>query len=113
MNSEIEKIFGYVLLCIGLFCILFSFRSMYDVFTNKTDPPEIFQLQSVSFSASSGIADQSTSITMALDPQMRKVVNVFLYYLFMFFILMAGSKVSGLGIQFIKDVKVTPTKEEA
>ena len=106
MDVDTEKIFGYVLLGIGLVCILLAFNSMRNVFIGLTLPPEIFQLKSLSFSASQGPDNPPTAINMALDPEVRKITNMFLYYLFMFFIVLVGSKVSSLGIQLIKEIKV-------
>lgn len=106
MSSAIEKMFGYVLLCVGLGCILFSFYSMHKVFTNAANPPEIFQLQSLSLSTSISANSQPVLMNIPLDSEVRKVVNMFIYYLFMLFILMAGSAVSGLGIQLIKEITV-------
>jgi len=106
MSSDMEKIFGYILLCIGLICISFAFYSMYNVFTNLTPPPEIFKMKSLSFSISAGVANPSTVTDIALDPEVRKIVNMSLYYLFMLFIVMVGSKISSLGIQLIKEIKV-------
>jgi hypothetical protein len=102
MNSDTEKIFGYVLFCIGLICILFAFYSMYNVFTNATNPPEMFQMQSLSFSVSSGVDSQPTLVKITVDSELRKIVNIFLYYLFMLFIVMIGSAISNLGIQFTR-----------
>jgi len=106
MNSNTEKILGYVLFCIGLFCIAFAFYSMYNVFTNLIQPPEIFKMKSLSFSLSAGAANPSTVMDIALDSEVRKIVNMFIYYLFMLFIVMVGSKISSLGIQFVKEIKV-------
>ena len=106
MSRDTEKIIGYALFCIGLGCILFAFYSLYGVFTNAANPPEIFKMQNLSFSVSSGAVNQSTSVTVPLDSESRKTVNVFFYYLFMLFIVMVGSQISSLGIQFIKEIKV-------
>ena len=101
-----EKFLGYILFFIGLICILFAFHAMHNVFTNAAQPPEIFQMQNLNLSASSGAGSQPTQIQIALDPELRKIVNVFLYYLFMIFMVIMGSKISSLGIQLTKEIKV-------
>jgi hypothetical protein len=107
MGSDTEKTFGYVMFCIGLICILFAFYSMCNVFKNTANPPEIFQMQSLSLSVSSGAdSSQPTLIKITLDSESRKIVNVFLYYLFMLFIVIVGSIISGLGVQFIRKITV-------
>lgn len=106
MNSNTEKMFGYALFWIGLICIAFAFYSMYNVFTNLSQPPEIFKMKSLSLSVSAGAVNPSSVVDIALDSEVRKIVNMFLYYLFMLFIVLVGSKISSLGIQFIKEIKV-------
>ncbi|MDP2831324.1 MAG: hypothetical protein Q8O02_03665 [Candidatus Omnitrophota bacterium] len=106
MSSDTEKIFGYVLLCIGLVCIAFAFFSMYSVFTGVANPPEIFKMQSLSFNVSSGGGSQPMAMNISLDTEARKIGSMFLYYLFMLFIVIVGSKISSLGAQFIKEIKV-------
>lgn len=106
MGLIIEKIFGYILLCIGLACILFASFSMYHVFTDVSTPPEIFRLESVSLTTTPSGTSQSTAITIPFDPEARKIVNMFLYYLLMLFMVIVGGKISSLGIQFIKEVKI-------
>jgi len=105
MALKTEKTLGYILFFIGLICIFFAFRSMQDVFSKETNPPEIFQLKSLDFSVSAGADIPPTAVRVTLDSEIRKTVNIFLYYLFMLFIIMVGGKVSSLGIQLIKEIK--------
>ncbi len=42
MNWDTKKIFGYFLVCIGLIAIVFALYSVYNVFLNAVNPPEIF-----------------------------------------------------------------------
>jgi hypothetical protein len=79
---------------------------MYNVFTNLTQPPEIFKMKSLSFSVSAGAVNPSAAVDIALDPEVRKIVNLSLYYLFMLFIVVVGSKIGSLGIQLIKEISV-------
>lgn len=106
MSSDAEKISGYTLLCVGLVCILFALFSVYNVFTDSAKPPTIFKMQKLSFTTSAGPENQPMMISIPLGQDARKIVNVFLYYLFMLFIVTVGSRLSSLGIQFIKEIKV-------
>lgn len=106
MSSDAEKIFGYTLFCVGLVCILFALFSIYNVFTDSAKPPTIFKMQKLSFTTSAGRDSPPMEINMPLDSDARKIVNVFLYYLFMLFIVTVGSRLSSLGVQFIKEIKV-------
>ena len=104
MNKE--KMFGYILLCIGLICIIFALFCVYKVFTKAAKPPEIFQMQTFTFFASSETGISRTEFTIPLDPEVREIVNLLLYYLFMFFIAVVGARLCSLGIQFIKEIKI-------
>lgn len=103
MKADTERIFGYSLLWLGLACIAFALYSAYTVFTNAANPPDLFQMKSLSFSLGPGKGNEPTEITVALNPELRRTANVFLYYLFMLFIIGAGSAISGMGIKLIKD----------
>lgn len=105
MSSKTEKISGYILLFVGIICIFIAFRSMQDIFNQETNPPEIFQTKSLSFTLSGGEAVGSTSVKVSLDSDIRKTVNICLYYMFMFFVVIIGGRISSLGIQLIKEGK--------
>ncbi len=111
MGIDTEKVFGYFLFSIGLICIAFAFYSTYSVFTDAAKPPEIFQLKSLAFSVNPGEGKAQMEVAVSLDPEARKVANIFLYYIFMLFILAMGSKIASLGIQFIREIKVAMKKE--
>lgn len=105
MSLFFERILGYSLLCVGLACIVFAFFSMHSVLTDQAKPPEIFQTQSLTLTTSPGTS-QPTVVTIAIDPDIRKIVNIFLYNLLMFFLVMVGGKMGSLGIQLIKEIKI-------
>jgi len=105
MILHVEKIFGYILLGLGLVCILFAFLSMYNVFTDVSSPPEIFKMQSLSLTTTPSGSSEPGVISISLDPQARKIVDMFLYYLLMIFVVIIGGKLSSLGIQLIKELK--------
>lgn len=112
MGLDIRKIFGYLLVGIGLICMVFSFLSVRDVFTNTTKPPEIFQLNNLAFSLNSGGAGTSMEVTIPLNSEVRKIVNMLLYYMFMLFILAVGGRICTLGTQFIREIKIEMKNEE-
>jgi len=105
MAATLHKSFGYVLLCVGLICIFFAFRSMQDIFNQEINPPDIFQMKTLQFSVSGSADIPSTAISVTMDPQIRKTVNILLYCVFLLFILTLGGKLSSLGIQLIKEKK--------
>jgi uncharacterized membrane protein YwzB len=111
MALRTQKSLGYILLFVGLICIFIAFRSMQDIFNQETYPPEIFQTKSVSFSMSGDAGVPPTTIKVALDSDIRKTVNICLYYMFMFLVVIIGGRVSSLGIQLIKEKKQPKAKE--
>lgn len=106
MALFIERFLGYVLVCVGLLCIVFAVFSMHSVFTDARTPPEIFKLERLSFSATPSGAAQPTKMDIPINVDTRKIVNMGLYYLLMLFMVIVGGRVSSLGVQFIKEVKV-------
>ena len=95
MSLHVEKIFGYILLSIGLACILFAFFSMYNV----------FKMQSLSLTTTPSGSSEPVVMSISLDSEARKIVNMFLYYLLMIFIVLMGAKISSLGILLTKEIK--------
>jgi len=106
MDRGHEVILGYILLCIGLICMAFALLCAYQVFTNAKSPPEIFQMESAAFSFSPYSNAPAVETKFFLDPSIKTVVNMLLYYMLMFFILSAGAKISSLGIQLLRRIKV-------
>jgi hypothetical protein len=106
MDRGHEVILGYVLLCIGLTCMAFALLCAYQIFTNVKSPPEIFQMESAVFSVSPYSNAPAVETKILLDPSIKTIVNMLLYYMLMFFILSAGAKLSALGIQLLRRIKV-------
>lgn len=103
MTLKVVKTFGYVLLFIGLISIFIAFRSMQDIFNSETNPPAIFQAQSLTFSVSAQANVPATQVEVTLTPDIRKTVNILLYLLFMVFVVVVGGKISSLGLGLIKE----------
>lgn len=111
MDINIRKLIGYIFLCAGFICILFAFYSMYEAFTNAAKPPELFKLNSLTFMVNAAQAQGPTEVTMPLDAQMQKLINLFLYYMYMFFVLAAGSRIGALGIELTREIKAVVKQE--
>lgn len=106
MDSFLQKAFGYILLMAGLICILFTVFSIHQVFTNTLEPPDIFKMNSFSFTTASDQDKPAMQFTIPLKTEVRKIVNMLLFYMLMLFIVTVGAKVGSLGIQLIKDIKI-------
>lgn len=104
MELDMRKIIGYALVFVGVAFMILAFYSIYNVFTNAAKPPELFQAKSFTFSVK--MEGRLTEANLSLDYELRKAVNAVLFYLFMLFILMFGSRISTLGTQFIRELKI-------
>ena len=116
-----NKIFGIVLLIIGLFIIFWGLYSSYNIFTNKTAPPQVFSATKISqnkLSAPIKIAPQKLSpeqiqknIQKAIQNQLlenlppdffSKLLNLMSWSIFVWILILGGSRIAGLGIKLIK-----------
>lgn len=102
---ETEKIIGNVLLGVGLILIIISFYSMYDVFMGTAKPPLVLKMESIAISppSVSGAETPPTKIEVVSGSELSKIINIALWYVFMFFVLSAGTKIAGLGVKLIKE----------
>ncbi len=90
-----NKIFGYLLLCIGLLMMFFSVLSMYKVFVDRQPVAPVVQMKDVQITTQYG--------PMQIPMQaVNTLANVGLFAVFMLFILGAGSKVAGVGVNLVK-----------
>ena len=123
-----EKLFGYVLLLAGLLMIFAATYMVYGVLTGKSKPPKVFNVKAPSFQLPSpavpnielpegatlpaglklnqGPNPSPSTIKLIPDEVFNGYLNIGLYYLAMMFLASSGTKVAGLGIKMIKDIKV-------
>ena len=125
-NLKADKVLGYLLLSIGLIFILWTVFSIYGVLTGKTKPAQVFNVQAPEITLPSvgsqatlpeglqlpgGISlntsDQNpTKVKIIPDEVFNGLLNIGIYYLLMMFIASSGAKISSIGIQLVKDIKV-------
>ena len=108
-----EKIFGWILLTLGVLIILWGVWNSYQIFNVQKSVPEIFSIEE------SLITDQtpeegsqaSQEIQRIIKEQIgqlfppgfiSKILNLFSWSIFMFILITAGGKMSILGIKLIK-----------
>jgi hypothetical protein len=96
LNLKGERIWGYVLLAVGVIVIFFAIFEMILVFTGSNAPPNLF-----SFS------DISTSGTLLISGQnMNKAADLLVWSVLMSFIMWGGGKIGGLGVNLLREIKV-------
>ncbi len=94
-----NKILGYLLICAGLLLILFSLMGMYKVFVNANPVVPVVQMADAQLVTSYGpVVVPMKSISAA--------VNLVFFALFMFFVLLAGAKVSSVGNGLVKNERI-------
>lgn len=101
-----EKITGYLLLFIGIFLIIISVISVFNVFTGKAKPYPLLQLSGVSMNLGeiSGVKLPSQEI---ISPAMlNDSGNLFIHLLLMGFIASTGQKLASLGVQLVRPIVV-------
>ena len=103
-----EKITGYILLFLGLLVIGYSSISIYQVFTKKAQPIQLFTGSGISLDLSGYMPPGTPKSKTDLVPAntLNEISNLSAHYLLMSFLLGVGFKVSTLGIQLLRPIEV-------
>jgi hypothetical protein len=117
-----EKIFGYVLIIVGILAILYSSMSVYDVFTKKASPANLFSFPGISLDPAQLIAGANlpqgvtlpTSAKMEImTPDMINTTsNIFAHVVLMGFLASAGLKLATIGTQLVRAINVKVKAKE-
>ncbi|MFW6111082.1 MAG: hypothetical protein ACOC6H_03505 [Thermoproteota archaeon] len=97
-----EEIIGYVLLVAGVLLILFSLYEVIQVFTGASPPPDLFNFSDIAFS--SPLSDESSTIISGKD--LNTLFGMGVWYMLMFFVMWAGGKLSSLGVNLLREIRV-------
>jgi hypothetical protein len=111
MKIKDYKAVGYGLLIAGLIMIIYSVFSMYSVYTGATPPPPVIQMNSVTISLPTGAGIPPVQTELISGTDSSKLVNMGIWYALMFFVVSAGGRISGLGVQLIREIKVEVKRE--
>lgn len=119
-----EKLIGYLLLFIGLFMIFLSLFLVFNALsgsfkpmkvTNYKLPPLELSVPTSSFQLPEGaqvpegfqMPTSTASTKMQIpDEIINDLIGITFYYLLMMFLASSGSKIAGIGVKMIKDIKV-------
>ena len=115
-----EKILGYILLAVGLVIIIFAVVSVFNVFTAKVEPVDLFKLSGVSLDLGSLIGGDlppeareqiqrsgGSAKSELISPDLiNKPLNIFAHLTLMGFLASVGFKVASLGVMLIRPIKV-------
>jgi hypothetical protein len=112
MDSDNQKILGYVLLGLGLVIIFICGYNAYTVFTGASAPPAVFRIEDVSINVDNN-AGAASHIKLISGADASKLINMALWYILMFFLVQVGGKVASLGTQMAKEIKVIVKAKDA
>ena len=111
-----SPIIGWILVVVGLSVISFGVFSAYNVFTNRANPPVIFQPTVASAPAASSSSGDMAAVEKILQERIHqeilaiipadsfaKVLNLISWSTFVMLLIFAGTQVASLGIKLIKE----------
>lgn len=116
MNSTSKTIVGWVLLAVGLLVIGQTINLSYLYFGAKADFPAVFKIQATQQATTSNAnlqdaqAQVQQSMMQALENvlpggSVAKLLNMISWSVFATFLVYAGAKICGIGIQLLNSVK--------
>jgi len=121
MNFNINKIIGYFLILAGIALIIWPLYVSYNIFTGKSEPPEVFSVDSSSFEESSldssldsgqldNIENQQERVKLLLQEQLQnmlpqgafsKLLNMISWSVLVGLFIFGGGKISFIGIKLL------------
>lgn len=81
--------------------ILFSVWGVYGVFSGLFRAPEVVPMHAVSITLAGQPGMSAASVELIREDVARQLVNMFVLYALMGFVLMAGSTLAGLGVKML------------
>lgn len=107
----LKKFSGWILLGAGLFIIVWSLYSSYNIFTAKTLAPEIFLVEEESEPLSKETGGMDQLLKQMMGEQLKgifptdylsQLMNLVSWSIFAGILIFGGSQIAGLGIKLIK-----------
>jgi hypothetical protein len=106
------KAVGYALLIAGLIFIILSVYSMYSVYTGAAPPPAVVQMNSIILQAPADAGTSPAQTELLSGRDSSRLVNMGIWFALMTFVASAGSRIGGLGVRLIREIKVEVKKED-
>jgi len=115
MNKKFQNFFGWVLLFAGAAIIFWSLYSSYNIFNNKTAPPELFKIEQrpstpkkvqgleaqLEQKVKDIVGEQFKNIIPA--DSIPKIFNLFSWSVFAGILIFGGSQLAGIGIKLLRE----------
>jgi len=106
----LKKIIGLALLVLGLLVIFYGLYSSFNIFTAKTQAPELFKASVPAVQKSGGL-DVQAQLQEAISEQIRgllpfdsisTILNLAAWSIFVGILIFGGGQVASLGIKLLK-----------
>ena len=94
-----NKILGYLLICVGLLLVFFSLIGMCKIFVDRQPVPDVVQMSDMNVQTQYGVMGLPMN-------NVNTLANMGLFILFMAFILSAGAKIAGAGCNLLKNERI-------
>lgn len=108
-----NTVVGYSLIIAGLVLIALSVYLMYTVFTGSMEPPSIFSMSDIKMSGPPPAPGAPpTEIVLLPGEEVNKIINRVLWSILMFFVISAGTRIGGLGVKLVREIKVEVKRED-
>lgn len=119
-----EKLIGYLLLFMGLFMIFLSLFLVFNALRGSFKPPQVsnYKLSPIELAMPAATPQipegtilpegfkfptgTNTTKIQIPDDILNDLIGVSFYYLLMMFLASTGSKIAGIGVKMLKDIKV-------
>jgi hypothetical protein len=107
-----ERMLGFTLLGAGMILIIIAIIGVYNVFTGSANPPEMFEIKNIAISIPAGSGISIQPIELLSQETASKFVDMTVWYILMLFILSAGAKIAGVGVQLLREIKIVIKAKE-
>lgn len=103
-----EKIFGYILLTIGLLLIIVPLVQTYAIFTGHGLPPQVFHIATPSGNPNTGSFDvqqqmQNAMIKILPLELINNTLNLASWVLLMMILIFGGRQLAEIGVKLVKN----------
>lgn len=114
---DYSRLFGWILLVLGIGIIGWALLSSYNIFTGKAAVPEIFELPKEEIKATgpqkqiTGIQDIQVQMEQLISEQLKgifpadllpEMLNLIVWSMLAFILISGGGQIASLGIKLIK-----------
>jgi len=115
--KNMKKIFGWIILIIGILIIVWGIWTSYQIFTGKMPIYEVFTAKTDN---ETSLAKDKINLNLPMEQQMQEMIkdqigqifpqellfkffNLGAWWIFMMILMLGGGKLAGIGINLLKE----------